>query len=230
MSSTETIYLILFTSGFTIGFGHCIGMCGPIVVSLSLSLKGRGVIARHLLYNGGRITTYGLLGGVMGATGAFTLITVNIASLQKGVMIFAGILIIAMGLAMAGLIPVGSIFGDHYNPKSLLCRGFRKLSETKSAAAYFPLGMLLGLLPCGPVYTALLAAARAGMEVQSTLKGSLIGAGLMLSFGLGTVPSLLLVAKLADLGWLKKRDLIYKISSALMVILGFYFVIKAIRY
>ena len=68
------------------------------------------------------------------------------------------------------------------------------------------------------------------MEVQSTLKGSLIGAGLMLSFGLGTVPALLLVAKLADLGWLKKRDLIYKISSAFMIILGFYFVIKAIRY
>jgi len=230
MSSTETIYLIVFTSGFTIGFGHCLGMCGPIVVSLSLSLKGRSVITPHLLYSGGRITTYGLLGGVMGATGAFTLITANIASLQKGVMIFVGILIIAMGLAMAGFIPMGSIFGDYYNPEGLLCRGFRKLSETKSTAAYFPLGMLLGMLPCGPVYTALLAAARAGMEVQSTLKGSLIGAGLMLSFGLGTVPSLLLVAKLADLGWLKKRDLIYKISSILMIILGFYFVIKAIRY
>ena len=68
------------------------------------------------------------------------------------------------------------------------------------------------------------------MEVQSTLKGSLIGAGLMLSFGLGTVPALLLVAKLADLGWLKRRDLIYKISSVFMIILGFYFVIKAVRY
>ena len=159
MSSTEAIYLILFTSGFTIGFGHCIGMCGPIVVSLSLSLKGRGVIVPHLLYNGGRITTYGLLGGVMGATGAFTLITANIASLQKGVMILAGIFIIAMGLAMAGLIPVGSIFGDYCNPQGILGRGFRKLSQTKSTATYFPLGMLLGLLPCGPVYTALLVAA-----------------------------------------------------------------------
>jgi hypothetical protein len=230
MSSTEAVYLILFTSGFTIGFGHCIGMCGPIVVSLSLSLKGRGVIVPHLLYNSGRITTYSLLGAVMGATGSFTLVTANIASLQKGVMILAGIFIIAMGLAMAGLIPLGSIFGDYCNPQGFLGRGFRKLSETKSIATYFPLGMLLGLLPCGPVYTALLAAARAGMEVQSTFKGSLIGAGLMLSFGLGTVPALLLVAKLTDLGWLKKRDVIYKISSAFMIILGCYFVIKAIRY
>jgi sulfite exporter TauE/SafE len=230
MSSTETIYLILFTSGFTVGFGHCIGMCGPIVASLSLSLKGRNVTASHLLYNTGRITTYGLLGGVMGATGSFTLVSASIASLQKTVMILAGILIIVMGLAMAGWIPLGSIFGDYYNPEGLLSRGFRKLSETKSTLAYFPLGMLLGLLPCGPVYTALIAAARAGMETHSTFKGSLIGVGLMLSFGLGTVPSLLVVAKLADLGWLKRRDIIYRISSVLMVILGIYFVVRGIRY
>jgi sulfite exporter TauE/SafE len=59
MLSTETIYFVLFTTGLTVGFGHCIGMCGPIVVSLSLSLKGRSVVVPHLLYNGGRITTYG---------------------------------------------------------------------------------------------------------------------------------------------------------------------------
>jgi sulfite exporter TauE/SafE len=102
MWSTETIYFILFSSGLTVGFGHCIGMCGPIVASLSLTLKGRRVIVPHLLYNTGRITTYALLGGVMGATGSFTSVAARIASLQKGVMIFTGILIIVMGLAMAG--------------------------------------------------------------------------------------------------------------------------------
>jgi sulfite exporter TauE/SafE len=230
MSSTETIFLLIFTTGFTIGFGHCIGMCGPIVASLSLSMKGRSVIIPHLLYNTGRITTYALLGGVMGATGSFTLVTAGIASLQKGVMIFTGILIMVMGIAMGGWIPLGSIFGDYCNPGGLLSRTFRRLSETRSTGTYYPLGMFLGLLPCGPVYTALIAAARAGMETQSTYKGSLIGVGLMLSFGLGTVPSLLVVAKLADLGWLKRRDIIYKISSVLMVILGIYFVVRGIRY
>jgi sulfite exporter TauE/SafE len=230
MLSTEAIYFVLFTTGLAVGFGHCIGMCGPIVVSLSLSLKGRSVLVPHLLYNGGRITTYGLLGGVMGATGSFTRVVASIASLQKGVMILTGILIVVMGLAMAGWIPLGEIFGDYYNPQGVLARGFRKLSEARSAATYYPLGMLLGLLPCGPVYTALLAAARAGMEAQSTFEGFLIGVGLMLSFGLGTVVALLLIAKLTDLGWLKRRDLIYKISSVLMVIVGVYFVIRAIRY
>ncbi|UCG21856.1 MAG: sulfite exporter TauE/SafE family protein [Deltaproteobacteria bacterium] len=230
MLSTETIYFVIFTSGLAVGFGHCIGMCGPIVASLSLNLKGRSVLVPHLLYNAGRITTYGLLGGVMGATGSFTLVTAKIASLQKIVLVSAGIIIIVMGLAMAGWLPLGSIFGDHYNPEGLLSRGFRKLSKAKSTATYYPLGMLLGLLPCGPVYTALIAAARAGMEVESAIKGSLMGSGLMLSFGLGTVPSLLLVAKLADLGWLRRRDMIYKISSVLMIMVGIYFVIKAIRY
>ena len=230
MLSTETIYFVIFTTGIAVGFGHCIGMCGPIVVSLSLSLKGRSVLVPHLLYNAGRITTYGLLGGVMGASGSFTRVVASIASLQKGVMILTGILIVVMGLAMAGWIPLGVIFGDYYNPKGVLSRGFRKLSEARSKGTYYPLGMLLGLLPCGPVYTALLAAARAGMEAQSTLEGLLIGVGLMLSFGLGTVVALLLIAKLADLGWLKRRDVIYKISSVLMVIVGVYFVVKAIRY
>jgi len=230
MLSTETIYFVLFTTGLAVGFGHCIGMCGPIVVSLSLSLKGRSVVVPHLLYNGGRITTYGLLGGVMGATGSFTRVVASIASLQKGVMILTGILIVVMGLAMAGWIPLGVIFGDYYNPQGVLSRGFRKLSEARSTGTYYPLGMLLGLLPCGPVYTALLAAARAGMETQSTLEGLLIGVGLMLSFGLGTVVALLLIAKLADLGWLKRRDVIYKMSSVLMVIVGVYFVIRAVRY
>jgi sulfite exporter TauE/SafE len=230
MSSTETLFSVLFATGFTVGFGHCIGMCGPIVASLSLSLRGRTVIVPHLLYNAGRITTYAFLGGAMGVTGSFTRITSGIASLQKGVMIFGGILIILMGLAMAGWIPVGEIFGDYCNPKGFLARGFRKLSEARSTATYYPLGLLLGLLPCGPVYTALIASARAGMEARSSAEGFVMGLGLMLSFGLGTVPSLLLIAKLTDLGWLKKREVIYKISSVLMVLVGVYFVIRAIRY
>jgi sulfite exporter TauE/SafE len=205
-------------------------MCGPIVASLSLTLKGRGAIIPHLLYNTGRITTYALLGGVMGATGSFTSVAVRIVSLQKGVMILTGILIMVMGLAMAGWIPLGAIFADYCNPGGLLSRTFSRLSETRSTVTFYPLGMLLGLLPCGAVYTALVAAARAGMEAQNTFKGCLIGGGLMLSFGLGTIPSLLIVAKLADLGWLKRRDILYKVSSVLMVVLGIYFVVQGIRY
>jgi len=230
MSSTEALYLVFFTTGVTVGLGHCVGMCGPIVVSLSLNLKEKSILVPHVLYNGGRIVTYAVLGGIMGATGSFTRVIANIAHIQKGMMIFAGLMILCMGFAMAGWVPVGRIFGDYYNLNGIVSKGFRKLAEVRSISTYFPLGLLLGLLPCGPVYTALIAAARAGMEAQDMLGGILLGSGLMLSFGVGTVPALVIIAKLAGLGWVKSRDVIYKTSSLLMIFVGIYFVVKGIRY
>jgi len=230
MSFTDPLYLIFLTTGFTVGFGHCIGMCGPLVVSLSLNLKGKHLLLPHLLYNTGRVITYTVLGGIMGATGSFTLVAANIAGIQKGAMIFAGILIIFMALAMSGWIPLGKVFGDHYNPDGVISRGYRKFSQVKSTATYFPIGLLLGLLPCGPVYTALLAAAGAGMNAAGTPEGVIKGMGVMMSFGIGTIPALFLVAKLVDLGWLKKREIIYRIGTILMIFVGLYFVISGIWY
>ncbi|MBW1724284.1 MAG: sulfite exporter TauE/SafE family protein [Deltaproteobacteria bacterium] len=230
MSSIETLYIAFFTTGFFVGFGHCMGMCGPIVVSFSLNLRAKGVMAPNLLYHAGRITTYAVLGGVMGASGAFTRITAGIGGLQKGVMIFAGLMIIVMGLGMTGWVPQGRIFGDYCNPEGVIRRGFRKLSGIQSTAAFLPLGMLLGLLPCGPVYTALVAAARAGMEIQNSFKAVLAGMGLMAVFGIGTIPALLMVARLTGMGWLRSRDMIYKIGSVLMIAVGIYFVVQGIRF
>jgi uncharacterized protein len=230
MSSTDPLYLVFLVTGFTVGFGHCIGMCGPIVISLSLNLKGKGVLIPHLLYNAGRVITYAVLGGLAGILGSFTLLTSSIVSLQKGVLILAGVLVLVMGLAMGGWIPFGRIFGDDNAGSSVVSKWFHRLSAAKSPIVYLPLGLLLGLLPCGPVYTALIAAARAGMGAESALDGFFSGALLMFAFGIGTVPALLLVGKLAGFGWLKSRHLIYKISSVLMVLVGVYFIIQGIRY
>lgn len=230
MLSTETLLLVYFSTGFTIGFGHCIGMCGPIMVSFSLNLKEKSILVPQLLYHGGRVITYAILGGLVAAAGSLTMITANIDTIQKGVMIFTGGLIILMGLSMAGWIPVGRIFGDHAGGGGIISKGFGRLWNVKSALVYFPLGLLLGLLPCGPVYTALLGAARGGMEGNTFYQAVLNGMGLMAAFGLGTVPALFLVAKFADMGWLKSRAIIYKIGAILMIMVGFLFVIKAIRY
>ena len=230
MSSTETLLLLYLSTGFTIGFGHCIGMCGPIVVSFSLNLKDKNIFIPQLLYHLGRISTYAILGGVVAAAGSLTMVTAHIDTLQKSVMILTGILIMIMGLAMAGWVPLGKVFGDHSSPGSFISKGFGKLLKSQSTLVYLPLGLLLGLLPCGPVYTALLGAARAGMDTGTPLQGVLTGMGLMAIFGVGTVPALLLVAKLADMGWLKSRALIYKVGAVLMIIVGLLFVIKAIRF
>lgn len=229
MSSTETLYLLFLTTGFLVGFGHCIGMCGPLVVSISLGLRGRGVLLSGLLYHAGRITTYAALGGLMGMTGSFTGVTSGIAQIQKGVMIFSGVIIILMGLAMGKWISTGAIF-EHYSARGFIARGFQRLSGSGSALACYPLGVLLGLLPCGPVYTALIASARRGMEAGKALEGFLVGMGLMLAFGLGTVPALLLLSRVSDLRLLRRRAAIYRIGSLLMIGAGIYFVIRGIRY
>jgi sulfite exporter TauE/SafE len=135
-----------------------------------------------------------------------------------------------MGVAMAGWLPIGKIFSDQSNPDRWISRGFGKLLKIKSTIVYLPLGLLLGLLPCGPVYTALLGTGRAGMDAGSAHHGVLAGMGLMAAFGIGTVPALFLVAKLADLGWLKSRDTIYRIGAVFMIIVGIIFIIKAIRF
>jgi len=230
MSFIDPLYLIFLTTGFTVGFGHCIGMCGPLVVSLSLNLQGKNLILPHLLYNTGRVITYTMLGGIMGASGSFTLVAAQLSGIQKGALIFAGIIIIFMALAMSGWLPLGRIFGDYYNPDGIISKGFRKLSQVKSTATYFPIGLLLGLLPCGPVYTALLAAAGAGMNATGTLEGIIKGMAVMMSFGIGTVPALFIVAKLVDMGWLKKRQIIYRIGTILMIMVGLYFIVQGIWY
>lgn len=224
------LFMAYLVTGLTVGLGHCIGMCGPIVVSFSLSLEGRNATAPHLLYHCGRTLTYMILGGIMGATGSFAIVAANIHSLQRGAMFFTGGLIVFMGLCMTGWIPHARVFNLNHSPGGSIVKVFSKLSRKKSLLAYLPIGMMLGLLPCGPVYTALLAAARAGMEAQSVWRGILIGAILMLAFGLGTIPALFLVAKLADVGWLKYRDKLYKIGAFLMMGVGVYFLVEAVRY
>ena len=226
----DPLYPVFLATGFAVGFGHCIGMCGPIVVSLSLNLKGRNLYLPHLLYNTGRVITYTLLGGIMGATGSFSMVASNIAGIQQGALIFAGVVIIVMALAMSGWLPLGKIFADECNPTGFVARGFQKLSRLDSVAAYFPVGLLLGLLPCGPVYTALLAAAGAGMNTATTLEGVIKGMGVMFFFGMGTVPTLFLIAKLVDMGWLKNRLIIYRIGTVLMLLVGAYFIYQGLTF
>jgi sulfite exporter TauE/SafE len=68
------------------------------------------------------------------------------------------------------------------------------------------------------------------MEIQNAFKAVLVGMGLMAVFGIGTVPALLMVARLTGMRWLRSRDMIYKLGSVLMIAVGIYFVVKSIRF
>jgi len=228
MLSTSSIYLIFFTTGLTVGFGHCIGMCGPIVISLSLNIKDRPSLFPNLFYNFGRTITYGILGAIMGGAASFTRFTQGIGGIQQGVMIGAGILIVAMGVAMTGWLPAHRLFGNFTPAGQIINKYFKRLFAHQNNLVFLPIGMLLGLLPCGPVYTAMIAAARTGMDAATTLEGVASGAAVMVCFGLGTIPALLILSQISNVRWLKRRDLIYKFGGVLMIGMGIYFIWKAV--
>lgn len=212
------------------GFGHCIGMCGPIVISMSMNLKPGNTFWPQVLYHAGRVITYSLLGGIMGLTGSFAMVTSSIALIQKGVLIFAGIVIVFMGMLMSPWFLQLSCFKNGNGMQAFFSKTFGSLVRLKSTLTYFPLGLILGLLPCGPVYTVLIASARSGMDAPDMVTGFANGMGLMLAFGIGTIPALFLVGKLAGTVRFEHRQIIYKLSSVIMMGVGIYFIVKGIRY
>jgi sulfite exporter TauE/SafE len=230
MFSTNSIYFLMFTSGFFGGFGHCIGMCGPIVASYCVTVKNRGLLA-HFLFNYGRVTTYTVLGGIMGVTGSFLTTVAYIQEFQKGIMIFAGLVIILMGLGLAGWLPLGWVAKRRNQTLSAPSLFFinkmrRVFSGDLPSGAFYPMGLATGLIPCGLVYTALITTARAAMEAQSHIIGGLKGMLMMLLFGLGTLPALVMFGKLVNLISIKMRARLYKLAALVMIAMGVLFLVR----
>jgi len=220
--------LAMLLAGLAGGFGHCIGMCGPLVAALSLGQHKPG-LGHHLLYNLGRVTTYTILGAVVGVTGSFLSLASSIDPIQTAVMALSGLFIVLMGLASAGWLPFGQRLMS-CNPSTPFIRKTVELFRSPaSAGTWFPLGIVLGFLPCGLTYTALLAAARAAMDAPDHFAGMVLGALMMLLFGIGTAPALLLVGKTATLIGEKTRQRLYRLAGIIMILTGIWFIYSAFR-
>jgi sulfite exporter TauE/SafE len=228
MLPTESVYPLLFASGLLGGFGHCAGMCGPVVAAFSLSLGERRQFRPHLLYNLGRATTYSLIGGAAGLAGSFLGVAASLAPFQKAVTLGTGLLVALLGLALGGWLPRFRPFSGTDDPPVLLRRLARFAREAGGDGVFYPLGLILGFLPCGLVYAALLAAARTGMDAGSPSGGFLRGFLAMALFGAGTTPSLLLVGKAVGFLGPRMRTGFYRASAAMVVLAGAVFVARAL--
>ena len=91
------------------------------------------------------------------------------------------------------------------------------------------MGVALGFLPCGLSYTALLAAARTGMEAPDHFTGMAQGGLMMLLFGLGTAPALLLVGTVASRISQASRERFYKLAGIIMIATGCWFIYGAVK-
>lgn len=216
----------MFMSGLLGGFGHCIGMCGPIVATYSLHMK-RGSFMPHLLYSFGRITTYSILGGLMGLTGSFVSVIRHIEKFQVITLAAIGLVMIIFGLAVGGWLPLLKRIEGARRVSQWLAGAVRYVSEMKTTGAFYPMGLVLGFIPCGLLYTAFIAAAGAGVGAVNHAEGFLRGALLLFLFGIGTAPALLFLGQVVAIkgAWLRSK--FYKASALMMVVMGMIFVYRA---
>jgi uncharacterized protein len=185
--------LLMIGLGFLGSFGHCAGMCGPLTIAFAMadrqSLPQR--IQFQGLLNTGRLLSYGLVGGAMGGVGSVVVASGQMAGIGSGLRqtmaIVTGLLLIWSGLiqllrGQVGLLPL-------LNPMAIaklhegLSRVMMKLSFGQRWWSPLLLGLCWGLMPCGFLYTA---------QIKATEQSSpILGAALMLAFGLGTLPVML---------------------------------------
>jgi len=177
-------YLVL-AFGF-IGSLHCVAMCGPIVLTYSVAANTdsarRSLLGLHLAYNAGRTLTYMLLGAAAGLAGGAMGWVGRLAGIENTASIVAGAAMVLIGLALLGFGVRG--WRGFAMPQRLL-RPAGKLLSSRSASAKLALGMLMGFLPCGLVYAALMKAIGAATPLGGALT--------MFAFGLGTAVALVAV-------------------------------------
>jgi sulfite exporter TauE/SafE len=211
-------------SAFVVGLlggVHCIGMCGGIVGALSLGLAPDRNLPILLAYNAGRIGSYTLAGALMGALGFYFSGLLPVQAAQRVLLTFAGVFLVLMGLYLAGWSNVlarveraGGILWRRLEP---LGRG---LLPVRSVRNGFLLGLLWGWLPCGLVYSALVWTVSSG--------GALQGASLMLAFGLGTLPNLLLMGvAAAQLNRWVSRPAVRGLAGGLVMLFGLLLLFEA---
>jgi len=171
-------FVLVFISGFSIGIigsFHCVGMCGPLALSLPIhQLSAVQKSFSILLYNIGRALSYTLMGIIFGLLGqSFVLF-----NFQQWLSILSGVLLLIL-----------LIIHQYGHPQTNVITKFthalkKKLSNLlkadKKLNGYLYIGFLNGLLPCGLVYVAI-AASLATANVWNS-------AMLMFAFGLGTLP------------------------------------------
>ncbi len=198
------------------GSFHCAGMCGPIAIALPLFGKSAAQkVFGSLLYNTGRIVTYGLMGAVFGLMG-------------KGLELlgFQRVISIAMGAVMILAVIFPSIISSKKIGSGViplvekLKSSLGKLFTVKSFGSLFLIGLLNGLLPCGLVYMAVAGSIGTGSAT--------LGALYMLLFGLGTMPMLLAINLSGGFVSASLRQKVNKLIPTLVVVVGILFILRGL--
>ena len=210
-----TDLLSIMTIAFLGSFGHCIGMCGGIVIAYTSTkveanwTKTKQSIS-HLLYSIGRIVTYVTIGSIFGYFGQ--VVTFN--KTANGILLLlTGTLMILVGFSLIGKLKFLTLIEHSVSKSPFYQSTFKKLIRSNSLFSFYLLGMLNGLLPCGFVYFFAITAISTG----SALNGAIV----MLVFGISTIPALFSLGFFV--GMFKQsglRHLMIKLAAILVVLYG----------
>ena len=196
---------------------HCVAMCGGILLSqtteISLEAKRTQAAKGAMAYNGGRLVSYTAMGAVFGALGTVITYTADVKSM---VFTLLGIAVAVLGLNMWGLIPgLGALVPQQAGACSTPQRARRRFVRQPLIV-----GLLTGLMPCGPLYAMWLAAMGSGSALR--------GAETMLAFSLGTVPLMLMFGSLGSLIPQRWMKYMLKLSAVLVTAMGVKMLIRGI--
>lgn len=206
---------LVFASG-ALGSAHCIGMCGAISATMNIGTTGvRSALNRQLCWSVGRIFTYAFLGMIAGFAGArfteseFAQSQTSVVTVQAAFAILAGVLLVIQGMLAAGWLRRRAKVGSG---GCLTASVFGKFLQGGSATGVFVAGVLTGFLPCGLVYSFLALAAASA----SVWKGPL----LMVAFGMGTVPVMLVTGAGLTMASLQMRQKLMKFAAICVLMTG----------
>lgn len=209
IDSTVSLVALFATGLFT--SVHCIAMCGGINLSQSVGTadNAEGKFKKPLLYNLGRVISYTVIGGIVGGLGS----VLFVSQTMKGIiMLIAAVFMILMSLSMLGWLPWWLV------PR--LPRIFTKqANKAKKGRGPLVVGLLNGLLPCGPLQA---------MQLYALSTGSLLmGALSMMLFALGTVPLMLGAGLVFSMLKGKFTRGISRVSAVLVMLIAFVMVFNA---
>ena len=215
LADSEMGYGMLFVIGLITSV-HCIAMCGGINLSQTLQKDTATEISKVMFrntleYNIGRVVSYTVIGGVLGAVGALAGIgsSLQTSTLFQGILkLFAGIIMVVMGVNMRGIFPGLrrlTIHIPNFNKKT------KQKSGRKPRTPFF-IGLCNGLMPCGPLQS---------MQVVALASGNpLAGALSMLCFSLGTVPLMLGFGSVVSMLGKRFTRQVLKAGAILVVVMG----------
>lgn len=210
MESFSALYGTLLLSGFLGSLGHCLGMCGPLVLMVGAGLRTNqlSLFPHYLLYHTIRITVYALLGALAGVIGSVMGLGQQLSGPAGFISVMLGLGVILFGLSYLGWLPLGRLQGG----SDWLSRAMSRAVRRGGRSGVMILGALNGLLPCGLVYSALLLAASTG--------GALPGLVGMFLFGAATIPALLVLGVGVGSLNVHTRQLFMRMAGVLIVIVG----------